>query len=110
MLKKQRKRRSDRKHAIYLLENTVTGEQYIGITAVSYNGNAMRTVNRRFLKHKQRANKENKGWRLSDSIRKYGSKAFDVIVLEVIRGKSLAHKIETLLINEVQPQLNTFKK
>lgn len=108
MLKKQRKRRSDRNQAIYMLENTITGEQYIGLTVVSYRGNAERTIQRRFLKHVQRAMTERKDWGLSRNIRKYGAEAFIVMLVDVVRGKAEAHKVETGLINELQPALNTF--
>ena len=108
MLKNQRKRRSDRNQAIYMLENTITGEQYIGLTVVSYRGNAERTIQRRFLKHVQRAMTERKDWGLSRNIRKYGAEAFIVLLVDVVRGKAEAHKVETALINELQPALNTF--
>ena len=106
--KNTRKRRSDRNQAIYMLENTITGEQYIGLTVVSYRGNAERTIQRRFLKHVQRAMTENKNWGLSRNIRKYGAEAFIVMLVDVVRGKAEAHKVETSLINELQPALNTF--
>jgi hypothetical protein len=106
---KNRKRRSDRNQAIYLIENTITGEQYIGLTVVSFGGNAKRTVRRRFLKHVQRAHTESKDWALSNSIRQYGSDNFVATLLSVIRGKGIAHKIETQLIKEYSPALNTFK-
>jgi len=104
----KRKRRNDRNQAIYMLENTITGEQYIGLTVVSYRGNAERTIQRRFLKHVQRAKTENKDWGLSRNIRKYGAEAFIVMLVDVVRGKAAAHKVETALINELQPALNTF--
>lgn len=108
MLKK-RKRRSDRNQAIYLIENKITSEQYIGLTAVSFGGNAVRTVRRRFLKHVQRARTENKDWSLSNSIRQYGADNFVASLLTVVRGKKTAHKIETQMIKECNPALNTFK-
>ncbi len=106
---KNRKRRSDRNQAIYLIENTVTGEQYIGLTVVSFGGNAKRTIQRRFLKHVQRAKSESKDWVLSNNIRKYGAENFVTSLLGVVRGKGLAHKIETQLIKDCDPALNTFK-
>lgn len=105
---KQRKRRSDRNHAIYCIQNTKTGEQYIGLTAVSFGGNAHRTVRRRFLKHIQRALAEPKDWGLCKSIRKHGAQAFVVELLGVVRGKAQAHQVETGLINRINPALNTF--
>lgn len=108
MLTKQRKRRSDRNHAIYCIQNMQTGEQYIGLTVVSFGGNANRTIRRRFLKHVQRAMTENKDWGLSRNIRKYGVEAFQIALVEVVRGKKAAHARETELINTYQPRLNTF--
>ena len=108
MLKK-RKRRSDRNHVIYLLCNTITQQDYIGLTALSYIGNSKKTVRRRFLKHVQRAMTENKDWGLSRSIREYGVTAFTVTVLHIVRGKAQAHKLETTLIKDIAPELNTFK-
>jgi hypothetical protein len=108
MLTKQRKRRSDRNQAIYCIQNMKTGEQYIGLTAVIYNGNTKRTLHRRFLKHVQRAKTENKDWGLSRSIRKYGAESFQIALVEVVRGKKAAHARETELIKQYQPRLNTF--
>jgi hypothetical protein len=106
---KVRKRRTDRNHAIYRLVNIATNEQYIGLTVVSYGGNAQRTIRRRFLKHVQRAMSENKDWGLSRSIRKHGAESFRVSLVEVVRGKKAAHALETELIKQYQPRLNTFK-
>jgi GIY-YIG catalytic domain len=103
-----RKRRSDRNHVIYVIENTNTGHQYIGLTVLAFKGNIKRTINRRFQKHVQRAMAEDKSWALSRSIRRYGSEVFTITALEVIRGKAAAHKRETQLINTLQPLLNTF--
>jgi hypothetical protein len=108
MLKK-RKRRSDRNHVIYLICNNITQQQYIGLTALSYNGNAKKTIHRRFLKHVQRALTENKAWGLSRNIRHYGPEVFSVTVLHIVRGKAEAHRLETMLIKEQNPALNTFK-
>jgi hypothetical protein len=106
--KNTRKRRSDRNHVIYLLSNTVTGQEYIGLTVLSFGGNARRTVHRRVQKHIQRAYAEDKNWGLSKSIRQYGVEAFTYSIIEVIRGKAEAHQRETQLINTLQPKLNTF--
>ena len=60
----KRKRRTDRNHVIYMIENKVTQELYVGITVLSFRGNAQRTVDRRVQKHVQRAFAENKTWAL----------------------------------------------
>lgn len=106
---KTRKRRTDRNHVIYCISNTITGEQYIGITGVIFNGNIKRTLNRRMQKHLQRALAEDKAWGLCENLRKYGSDVFTYGVVDVVRGKREAHKRETLLIATHNPSLNTFK-
>jgi transposase len=108
--KSTRKRRSDRNQVIYLLRNIVTGQEYIGLTVLSYGGNARRTVHRRVQKHIQRAYAEDKNWGLSRSIREWGPESFTYSVVEVVRGKAEAHQRETYLINSLKPALNTFCK
>ena len=103
-----RKRRTDRNHAIYVITNVMTCEQYVGITAVSFSGNIQRTLNRRMQKHMQRAMAETKNWGLSNNLREFGAEAFTYGLLEVVRGKRPAHARETILINTVQPAMNTF--
>jgi len=108
MMTTTRKRRTDRNHLIYMIQNTSTGEQYIGLTALCYNGNVRRTLTRRMQKHLQRAMTENKTWGLSRALRERGAERFVFGKLEVIRGKRPAHARETELINTLQPALNTF--
>jgi len=105
-----RKKRCDRNHVLYYIKNVVTGEDYIGLTAVSYRGNVERTMMRRMQKHVQRALVESKDWGLSRSIRKYGADSFVYQAIEVVRGKRQAHARETELIDLHSPALNTFKK
>jgi hypothetical protein len=105
---KTRKRRSDRNQVIYYIEHVATGDYYIGLTALNYNGNVKRTLHRRMQKHWQRALTENKSWGLSRALRKFGAEAFVYGVVEVVRGKKAAHARETELINSMQPALNTF--
>jgi hypothetical protein len=106
----KRKRRSDRNHVIYMIKNTVTDQLYIGITVLSYRGNAERTVDRRVQKHVQRAFAENKAWALCESFRKYQPENHLYWVHDVVRGKAAAHKTEVSLIDTYNPELNTFKK
>jgi hypothetical protein len=105
-----RKRRSDRNHVIYMIENTITKELYVGLTVLSFRGNAQRTVDRRIQKHVQRAYAENKSWALCESFRSYEPENHLYWVHEIVRGKAQAHKVETQLIDSIKPQLNTFKK
>ena len=106
---KTRKKRSDRNHVVYCITNNITGEQYVGITALSYKGNVKRTLYRRMQKHYQRAMTETKGWTLCENLRTYGAESFTFGVLEVVRGKAQAHARETEIINSVRPALNTFQ-
>ena len=103
-----RKRRTDRNQVIYYIQDVVTLEYYIGLTALSFKGNVRRTLNRRMQKHMQRALAENKNWGLSRALREQGADSFVFGVVEVVRGKRPAHARETELINTLQPVLNTF--
>jgi len=103
-----RKRRTDRNQVIYYIQDTVTQEYYVGLTALCFNGNVRRTLVRRMQKHMQRAMTENKDWGLSCALRERGAERFVFGKLEVIRGKGPAHAHETELINTLKPALNTF--
>ena len=103
-----RKRRTDRNQVIYYIQDTVTLEYYVGLTALCFNSNVRRTLVRRMQKHMQRAMTENKNWGLSRALRERGAERFVFGTLEVVRGKRPAHARETELINTLQPALNTF--
>ena len=103
----KRKRRNDCTHLIYVIQNTVTGEQYVGITVKNVGG-IQKTLKRRIQKHVQRALAEDKGWALSRSIREHGSESFTYGLLETVRGRAAAHLRERELINGQRPALNTF--
>ena len=103
-----RKRRTDRNQVIYYIQDTVTLDYYIGLTALCFNGNVRRTLVRRMQKHMQRAMTENKTWGLSSALRERGAERFVFGTLEIVRGKRPAHVRETELINTLQPALNTF--
>ena len=106
--KATRKRRTDRNQVIYYIQDVATQETYIGLTALSYKGNAFLTLRRRMQKHMQRALTENKNWGLSRALRTHGAERFVFGVIEIVRGKRPAHERETILINTLQPALNTF--
>lgn len=106
----KRKRRTDRNHVIYMIKNTITQELYVGITVLSFRGNAQRSVDRRVQKHVQRAFSENKTWALCESFRKYEPENHEYWVHEIVRGKAEAHRAETHLIDNLKTNLNTFKK
>jgi hypothetical protein len=103
-----RKRRTDRNQVIYFIQDTVSLEYYIGLTAMEFKGNVRKTLNRRMQKHMQRALAENKNWGLSRALREHGAERFVFGSIEVVRGKRPAHARETELINTLQPALNTF--
>lgn len=107
MDKTKRKRRNDRRHAVYCITNILTGERYIGIT-VTQGAAVKRSLKIRWQKHVRRALTENKDWTLCRSIREWGAECFDIALLETIRGRKPAHQRERELIRELNPQLNTF--
>lgn len=103
-----RKRRSDRNQIVYYIQDGVTLEYYIGLTAMEFKGNVFKTLRRRMQKHMQRALAENKNWGLSRALRERGAERFVFGPVQIVRGKKEAHAVETQLINTLQPALNTF--
>ena len=103
MNEKTRKRRSDRRHIVYMLTNESNNNTYIGVTA----GFRLRDLRVRVNKHVQRAMKEDNDWLLCKEIRKHGADSFTYQILEVVRGKAAAHLRERELIGSLCPRLNT---
>ena len=104
---RKRKKRQDVNHAIYVITNVITGEQYIGITACRPTLKKALWV--RMQKHAQRARCEMKDWGLCKSLREYGPEAFTFGLLEIVRGKKPAHARELELVRQYNPSLNTFR-
>ena len=100
----KRKSRTDRNHIVYSL--AVGKLEYIGVTYVQ-DRSLTKSLRRRWLKHVQRALTENRDWALCKAIRKYGADAFQIEVIEVVRGKTDAHNRERDLIRSLKPKLNT---
>ena len=105
MQKATRKRRQDTKHAVYVITNIVTGQQYIGITVCG--GQVRKALKIRIQKHIRRAVTENKDWALCKSIREHDAVAHTYGLLEIIRGRKPAHARERELIAKHRPALNT---
>ncbi len=103
--KAARRRRRDTKHAIYVITNLITQEQYVGITVCGQQ--VQRALKIRIQKHIRRAVTENKTWGLCRSIREHGVSAFTYGVIEFVRGRRPAHARERELIREFNPALNT---
>jgi len=103
--KQSRKRRQDTKHVVYVITNTVTAEQYIGITVCGQQ--VRRALRIRMQKHVRRALTENKSWALCASIREHGADAFTYGIVEFVRGRKPAHARERELIAQYNPALNT---
>jgi group I intron endonuclease len=98
-----RKKRKDRRHMVYQLQNTISGDFYIGVTQ----GFSHKNLRVRILKHFQRALKENKQWKLCQNIRQFGVNSFSWSILEIIKGKIEAHHRERYLTKILKPSLNT---
>jgi hypothetical protein len=104
MLRNPRKKRTDRTHIIYMLES---GQDfYIGVTAKTQS-TVDRSVQVRINKHVYRANTESKSWALYEALRSRGPESFVWSILDVVRGKQLAHQKERDLIRQYVPNLNT---
>jgi hypothetical protein len=102
---KTRRRRQDTNHAVYVITNTQTGDQYIGITVCG--GNVRRALKIRIQKHVRRALTENRDWSLCQSIREHGPEVHTYGLVEIVRGRRPAHARERELIREYRPALNT---
>jgi hypothetical protein len=102
---RSRRARKDRNHVIYCITNTVTLEQYIGITVCV--GGVNRSIKIRWQKHVRRALTENRDWTLCRSIREHGAEAHDMMLVEKVRGKSAAHAMEREMIRTLRPELNS---
>lgn len=102
----KRKRRSDRRHLIYVLTNNVTGEQYVGM-AVCIDRSGKETLAARWARHVSRAKLQMKNWKLCKSIRKHGSENFTTEILQFVRGKASAHALETEIKKSGIFHLNT---
>lgn len=100
-----RRRRNDCNHAVYVITNTLTQEQYLGITVCS--GNVKQALKVRMQKHLRRALTENKNWALCVSLREHGAENHTYGLLEIVRGRLAAHARERELIREFNPALNT---
>ncbi|CAB4221482.1 GIY-YIG nuclease superfamily [uncultured Caudovirales phage] len=100
-----RKRRQDTKHVVYVITNTVTQKQYVGITVCGQQ--VRKALKVRIQKHVRRALTENKDWELCRSIREHGTLAHEYGILEFVRGRKPAHARERELIREFAPALNS---
>ncbi len=101
----KRKRRQDSKHVIYCITNTVTQEQYVGITVCGQQ--IRRALKIRMQKHLRRALTENKSWGICRSLREFGAESHTFGIIEIIRGRKPAHARERELIRNFNPSLNT---
>ena len=104
---KKRKKRSDRNHILYQLQNVHTGAIYIGISARI--GTPKKTLQERFRRHVSKAIHEGKSWALHRALRRHSdSTDWNMSVIGQVRGRKAAHAIERILISKNKPKLNTF--
>lgn len=93
-------------HVIYQVTCIPTGQCYIGLTVCAGN-TPKKAVEGRWKRHVTRAMTQAKDWALCKAIRKYGSEAFAVEVVEKIRGKAEAHVREREVTKQIGATLNT---
>jgi hypothetical protein len=103
---KKRKRRNDCNHAVYVITNTATQEQYVGVTVVA--SSVKQNLKVRIQKHIRRALTENRDWALCKSIREHGAESFTYGLLQIVRGRAAGYTLERELIVAHSPMLNTF--
>lgn len=104
-----RKKRSDRNHIIYRIRCVTTEDRYIGITVAKKRA-FKKSAKERLNKHIYRAMIEQASLPLSDLIRQEGPESFLIEILEIVRGKSAAHRREKELIQRRNPSLNVLCK
>jgi|HubBroStandDraft_4_1064222.scaffolds.fasta_scaffold01416_6 hypothetical protein len=102
------RRRRDCNHILYRLDCTVTGEFYIGLSAVIRGRAIKRTLTERFRRHYSKAIHESRTWTLHKRLRRYGPQKWQKQVLAVVRGRDVAFSEERRLIRKLAPSLNTF--
>ena len=104
-MRMNRKKRTDRTHAIYRL--WVDGMSYIGVT-VKGESTVLKSVHRRIGKHWSRANREDKDWTLYNAMRRLECiSEIEFEILATVRGKTAAHAVECDMIREYAPELNS---
>lgn len=101
-----RKKRNDRNHIIYEIVNILSGASYLGVTVAT--GRRFKySAELRLQKHFSRAKCENKKWKLYRDMKEFPKEAYEVFIVDVVRGKRAAHQLETFLLQTFNYELNS---
>ena len=83
---------------VYLIENQITGEMYVGSTVASFS--------QRWSIHRRRLSSGRGNRRLRAAWTQYGEEAFEFIVLETIEDASIVTEREQWWMDVLKPQYN----
>lgn len=109
---KGRKKRSDRKHAIYQITNKETGDKYVGITFIR--GQAIkRSMKLRLKQHWSSAKNAEEGdlRNIILDMKRYETiENYQIELILLVRGKEEAYKVEAEYIRSGEFKLNSSLK
>ena len=96
----------DREHVVYYIEDVETSEVYIGVTVLLPCGNIFKSLCGRMQRHRYRAFKEMRDYKLCVALRNRDLKRFVYGAIDVVPNKRVAYDKEQMLIKTLKPEFN----